>query len=262
MLITKKHLQNLQEWLPVNFLYQIQDIHSKLLFKWILSSRCEPFSCSQKSAMVFSPHQDDETFGCGGMIALKRQQGTSVAVTFLTDGQGAGGNEGDSKAQIINTRKQEAKTALGILGVDESKIHFLEKPDGTLQELKKDQREKTIDQLVQLLITYQPEEVYVPHRKDCHRDHEATYQLVKEAVEQANIQVELLQYPIWLFWRAPLFIMLKLQDIAAAYQLSIVEVQEKKSQAIASYHSQLDGLPPGFVKRFLSSYEIFFKAES
>ncbi len=35
---------------------------------------------------MFSPHQDDEAFGCGGMIALKSEQGIPVVVVFLTDG--------------------------------------------------------------------------------------------------------------------------------------------------------------------------------
>ncbi|NMG06428.1 PIG-L deacetylase family protein [Brasilonema sp. UFV-L1] len=259
---TKEILKFFQKLIPMNLLYLLQNIHSSLLFRWILLKGSEPIGFSKKSAMVFSPHQDDETFGCGGMIALKREHGIPVTVAFLTDGQGSHGPDSQIKEKIIQIRKQEAVKALEILGVETSKIHFLEKPDGTLQDLQKEQREQTIQQLAELLILYQPEEVYVPHRKDCHKDHEATYELVKEAIAQVKIKVELLQYPIWLFWRAPLFIMLKVQDIAAAYRLSIESVQEKKNRAIASYCSQLENLPRSFVKRFVGSYEIFFKAES
>jgi LmbE family N-acetylglucosaminyl deacetylase len=209
--------------------------------------------------MVFSPHQDDETFGCGGMIAHKREQGIPVVVVFLTDGQGSGGS--DTKNTIVQIRKQEALEALAILGVKASEIHFLDKPDGTLQDLNNDEQQEIISRVAQLIQYYQPEEIYVPHRKDCHRDHEATYELVKVAMAANNTRVELLQYPIWLFWRAPLFILLKLQDLAAAYCFSITLVQEKKNRAIASYRSQIKSLPRGFMKRFLGSYEIFFKVE-
>lgn len=257
----KTSLQQLQKFFPYTWLEKIQYIHSNLLFRWIVRGENKPLAFSQKSAMVFSPHQDDETFGCGGMIASKREQGIQVVVVFLTDGQGSGGSNLDSPDQIVHIRKQEALTALKILGVKLSEIYFLEKTDGKLQNLNDQERLQTIEQVTELIKHYQPEEVYVPHKKDCHQDHEATYELVKTAITQIGITVDLLQYPIWLFWRAPLFILLKLQDIAAANSFSITLVQEKKNQAIASYSSQISGLPRGFVKRFLGSYEIFFKTE-
>ncbi|GAB1544288.1 hypothetical protein NUACC21_69640 [Scytonema sp. NUACC21] len=256
---TKEKLKQIQKWIPITWLYQLQDIHSSLIYRWILHRGSQPIAFNQKSALVFSPHQDDETFGCGGMIAMKREHGIPVAVAFLTDGRGSHGTDSPIKDELVQIRKQEALKALGILGVEASKIHFLDKADGTLQGLESGQRAQTIEQLAELIKIYNPEEVYVPHRKDCHTDHEATYELVKAAITKVGAKIDILQYPIWVFWRAPLFIMLKLQDIAAAYCLSIASVQDKKSQAIASYCSQLETLPRGFVKRFLSSYEIFFK---
>jgi N-acetylglucosamine malate deacetylase 1 len=252
----KKQLQQIQKIVPAEWLGQLQNIHALLLSQWILHGDSKQIVLNQKSAMVFSPHQDDETFGCGGMIALKREHGVPVTVAFLTDGQGSNPK---IKDKIIEIRKQEAVKALEILGVEKSEIHFLEKQDGTLPDLEKEEREKTIEQIIELLIFYKSEEVYVPHRKDCHKDHEATYELVKEAITKAGLEVELLQYPIWMFWRAPIFIMLKLQDIAAAYRVPIGSVQDKKYRAIASYSSQLEGLPSDFVKQFSGSYEIFFK---
>ncbi len=257
----KKILQNLQKMIPGSWLYQVQNLHSNLMFRWILRVKSQPLILSQKSAMVFSPHQDDETFGCGGMIALKRKQEVPVSVVFLTDGQGNGGFQASCKDKIIQIRKQEAKAALQILGVEPDRIHFLDRPDGTLQYLHNESKQKIIEHIVKLLQDYQPEEVYIPHRKDCHCDHEATYTLVKDAIAISKIEVELLQYPIWMFWRAPLFIILKLKDIAAARRLSIEPVQLLKEQAIAAYCSQVESLPRGFVKRFLNSYEIFFKVE-
>ncbi|MEA5505322.1 PIG-L family deacetylase [Halotia wernerae UHCC 0503] len=260
-MIIKISLQQLQKLFPSAWLEKIQYIHSNLLFRWILRGGSKQLAFSQKSAMVFSPHQDDETFGCGGMIASKREQGIQVVVVFLTDGQGSGGSNSNSPNEIVQIRKQEALTALKILGVEPPEIYFLEKTDGKLQKLNGQERIQTIEQVTELIKYYQPEEVYVPHKKDCHQDHEATYELIKTAIILAGITVDLLQYPIWLLWRAPLFILLKLQDIAAANSFSITLVQEKKNQAIASYPSQIHSLPCGFVKRFLGSYEIFFKSE-
>ncbi|BAY23484.1 LmbE family protein [Calothrix sp. NIES-2100] len=257
----KMYLQQLQKFIPHSWLEQIQNLHSSLLFRWIVQNGSQPLKLSHKSVMVFSPHQDDETFGCGGMIAWKREHGIPVIVTFLTDGQGSG-NSNHTQNQIIQIRKQEAVNALEILGVKPSEIYFLEKPDGTLPYLKDEERQQTIKQITELLKRYQPGEVYVPHRKDCHRDHEATYELVRDAIAQTEMKLDLLQYPIWLFWRAPLFILLKLPDIAAAYYISIASVQDKKNRAISAYSSQIYSLHPGFIQRFLSKHEIFFKSES
>ncbi|UKO97961.1 PIG-L deacetylase family protein [Nostoc sp. UHCC 0870] len=261
MVKIKNYLQELQKSIPNQWLEKVQYLHSDLLWRWLVFSGSEAIALSQKSAMVFSPHQDDETFGCGGMIAHKREKGIQVVVVFLTNGAGGDNLNPDLQNQIILTRKQEAVTALQILGVEVSDIYFLDKPDGHLQNLIAEERQQTIKQIAELLRLYQPEEVYIPHSKDCHRDHEATFPLVKAGINEANIKPELLQYAIWLFWRSPLFIILKLQDLAAAYRVSITSVQEKKKLAIASYSSQLASLPQGFVKQFLSSYEIFFKTQ-
>ncbi|HEY9799222.1 MAG TPA: PIG-L family deacetylase [Leptolyngbyaceae cyanobacterium] len=257
----KVYLQHLQKLIPISWLEKVQYIHYWLLYKWVLFGGSKPLLCSEKSAMVFSPHQDDETFGCGGMIAYKRENNIPVTVVFVTDGKGSKAINVDWQNQIIQTRKQEAIAALGILGVEVSKIHFLSKPDGNLGELDHAEYQKTIYEITELINHYQPEEIYVPHKKDCHRDHEATYKLVKTAIQQMKFNVEVFQYPVWLFWRAPIFIFLKLQDIADAHNLSIVSVQDKKKRAIAAYASQINNLPQGFIKQFLATHEIFFKSE-
>ncbi len=257
----KKSLTLLEKIVPNKLLNQIQYIHCSLVSWWILHWGSQPLKFSEKSAMVFSPHQDDETFGCGGMIAQKREQGIPVVVTFLTDGRGSHGLDPHIQNQVIHIRQQESLTALGILGVTTSEIHFLNHQDGSLSAVNIQKKEQIVTQIAALLQFYQPGEVYVPHRKDCHQDHEATYHLVKEAITQSQITTEILQYPIWVFWRSPLFILLKLQDIAAAYRLSVASVKEKKKRAIAAYPSQLNMLPHRFINRFLSSEEIFFKSE-
>lgn len=260
-LSVKIYLQNLQKSIPLVWLEKAQYIHSWLIYKWLLVSGSQALVCSGKSVMVFSPHQDDETFGCGGLIAHKRENNIPVTVVFVTDGRGTKSLNVDSQNEIIQTRQREAIAALTILGVEASNIHFLSKPDGNLSLMDDGEHQQTISQIAELINHYQPQQVYVPHKKDCHRDHEATYKLVKEAIQQAKINVEIFQYSVWLFWRAPIFILLKFQDIADAYKLSIVPVQDKKKRAIAAYASQITNLPRGFIKQFLSSYEIFFKSE-
>lgn len=262
-MIVKYMLKIIRKILPDIWLKKLKYIHSSLLRRWILSHGSEKLEFNHKPIMVFSPHQDDETFGCGGMIALKREFDIPVVVVFLTDGGlGFVDLEAENQRSIIQTRQQEAITALKVLGVEESSIYFLNKPDGNLQTLRIEERENIIKEICQLLEIYQPGEVYVPHYRDCHQDHEATYQFVQEAIKQTRIKVELFQYPIWLFWEAPLFAKLKFRDIAKAVRFSITPVRDKKHQAISSYSSQLEILPLDFVKLFMSPYEIFFAADN
>ena len=41
----------------------------------------------KKTVIVFAPHPDDETWGCGGSIAKKISEGFEVIVVILTDGR-------------------------------------------------------------------------------------------------------------------------------------------------------------------------------
>lgn len=237
----------------------LRNITSYILFLSIAFGKSKPLAVSHKSALIFSPHQDDETLGCGGAIALKRQMGVSVKVIFLTDGRYGIAHLIDRPEEIAKIRAAESVAALSTLGVPESDIHFLNLKDGDLAILADEQRQQVIEKLVWLLQDFMPEEVYVPHHRDFHDDHEATYKLVQEAIALAGMKVDLWQYPIWLLWQNPLSFELKSKDIAGAYRLAINSVQAQKHQAIEAYKSQIPGLTRGFLKRFFSPQEIYFK---
>ncbi len=59
--------------------------------------------------IVFAPHQDDETLGCGALIAHKRNDGQPVHVVFLTDGSCSHPNHPRvTPVEIAELRAQEA----------------------------------------------------------------------------------------------------------------------------------------------------------
>ncbi len=236
-------------------------MHSRLLFWWISEWKSRRLELSDKCIIVFSPHQDDETLGCGGLIAMKRERGVRVAVVFLTDGAASEGIEIPVSRDLANIRRGEALSALKILGVPAADVYFLNKADGMLHRLNEGERQHAVKQLTTILNHYQPGEVYVPHRRDSHKDHQATYHLVMQAVTQAKLTVDVLQYHIWLFWSTLMFISLKLDDIAAAYNCPIASVQIKKREAMACYVSQAGALPPGFANGFMGATEIYFKVK-
>ena len=84
-----------------------------------------------RSAVIFAPHQDDETLGCGGTIILKAQAGPTVTIVFLTDGS-TSHRRFISAAKLTQIRKQEALAAAELLGITSEAVHFLDFPDGRL----------------------------------------------------------------------------------------------------------------------------------
>jgi N-acetylglucosamine malate deacetylase 1 len=99
----------------------------------------------------------------------------------------------------------------------------------------------------------------VPHRQDRHyyRDHEATRDLVRTALQESRQEITLWQYPVWILWQPFFLLDLQPSKLAGAVHLEISTVLEHKQLAIAAYQSQV--FPAGFLNRFASPYEIFFK---
>lgn len=235
----------------------------------IKQEECTEFVVNAKRALIFAPHQDDETLGCGGLIALKSSQNVPVGVVFLTNGSQSHGGQSMGQEGMhahVSKRRQEAEAALTILGVPPAQTHFLNFQDGGLSQLSREQRREGVEQLVKLLRDFAPEEVYLPHHQDRHPDHEATYTLAIEALQLAGLQeqVTVWQYPIWYFWDAPPEFNLRRPKFNELYGLSIDTVRAQKQRAIAVYTSQIGDtqsgvLPPGFLEQFDGSFELFFQ---
>ncbi len=149
------------------------------------------------SAIVFSPHFDDETLGCGGTILKKRSLDASVKIVFMTDGRKS--HEGwIAPDKLTKLRAAEGIAAARALGVDEEDVHLLGFEETRLSEHAAGARENVL----KLLRDFEPEEVYVPHALEPPADHAATNQVVHEALRELGRSVEVYEYPIWVwdFW--------------------------------------------------------------
>jgi len=148
-----------------------------------------------RSAIVFSPHPDDETLGCGGTIIKKIRAGADVTIVFMTDGH-------QSHAHVIpshefkSIRTSEALAASRVLGVGESRVVFLEFKDGELSM----NRDVAIPQVVEMLQRQRPDQVFIPYRGETPPDHVATNRIVVSALRRWGGAVTVYEYPIW-FWR-------------------------------------------------------------
>lgn len=240
----------------------VRDWQAPRIHRWMMHEASKPIELPGKSALVIAPHHDDETFGCGGLIALKRDAGVPVKIVIVTDGrQSHGSVPGTDVDALTQTRKREALQAINILGVAGEDVHFLDLPDQGLQKLDEARRKQAVTQLADLLRAFGPEELYVNHRTDRHPDHEATYRITESAIAEAAVPLRVYQYPIWLIWKGPCRVSLRPKDLAGALRLDVRAAQERKDRAIALYASQLPVLPPGFVGQFQQGSELFFPTE-
>ncbi len=152
---------------------------------------------SKKKVIVFAPHPDDETWGCGGTIAKKISEGYEVLVVVMTDGRYAflhmlGIDSNPTPEELKEIRKEEVKRATKILGVPEENLVFLDFVDGTLENEEEEAEEK----VTEILRKKGPVEVYLPYKKDCHPDHQAAYRIVTNSIRRLGISTVTYQYSI------------------------------------------------------------------
>jgi N-acetylglucosamine malate deacetylase 1 len=240
-------------------LCRLRHWHADLATGWIRRSTQATTTISDLPTIVFAPHQDDETLGCGGLIALKRSLGLPVKVIFLTNGDAYTGNP---DATIASRRRDEALNALAILNVTATDVEFWNYPDAQLRHLSVAQQNTLVEQIRSRLSAYAIAEIYVPHMIDQHDDHEATHDFVQQAIAATGQPHVLYQYPIWVFWKAPLLLKLKPRDLKGWRRLNIQAVMPQKQAAIAAHISQIPTLPTGFIDRFYQPEELFWRGRS
>ena len=84
-----------------------------------MSGLLPPGATSRPAAsrvLVLAPHYDDETFGCGGLLAELAAAGSEIRTLFLTDG-GGDLHDPEERRAYSELRQQEARRALAALGL-------------------------------------------------------------------------------------------------------------------------------------------------
>ena len=168
------------------------------LVEAIAAGRSRPFDASDlaRPALVFAPHQDDETLGCGGLIALKRRAGVPVSVVFLTDGATSHATRMPAD-ELVARRRGEAVAACAVLGVAAADVHFLDLPDGELTG-----RLAAAADAAGGVLDVHPDhgQVFVPYAGDTTPDHIAARAAVLAALgERPERAWTVFEYPVW-FW--------------------------------------------------------------
>lgn len=179
-----------------------------------------------RKVLVFSPHPDDETLGCGGTLA-RLAQICPVKVVLVTDGSGAGGLPAGAGA----VRQTEFVKALAVLGVNDS--IQLNQPDGLFEG-----GAELAVVVKKLLEDYQPDWVFLPSPLDYHRDHVRMAAFLEPLCRGATSVKQLLFYEIWA--PVPATHVVDITDHANLKQAALAE--HATAMACGDYQRAVDGL--------------------
>ncbi len=215
--------------------------------------------------LVVAPHQDDETLGCGGLIAEAVGRGRRVEILFVSDGGASHpGSRLWPRPRLRNLREAEATTAAAILGLLPQALTFLRLPDGGLPSTGPG-FDSAVQAIARRARACGAGTICVTWGCDPHRDHQAAHAMAAAAALMLGIR--LLSYPVWGHTLPPQ------TPVADRHprggRLDIARHVARKARAIAAHRSQL-GLviaddPEGFVldqdmqARFVRPFEIFLQ---
>lgn len=129
-----------------------------------------------KKVLVIAPHPDDEVIGCGGTIARHTALGDEVQVAVVS--RGALDMYALEEEEQVRRELAEAHRILGI-----TEVHFLDFPAPKLDTIPGYQLADAIHQVIQ---SFHPHLIYLPHRGDIHIDHQAVFQATLVAARPIN----------------------------------------------------------------------------
>jgi len=151
--------------------------------------------------ILFAPHEDDAILSSGGLILQSLEQEINVVIVYLTDGSAcylvSNMDVGKTLEEVARIRKTEALQCCGVLNVPTSNIQFLDIPD---QHLNKPKHFSSALEFIKIIIrSYSNVEVFVPVGKNPHPDHQATHDIVVQAVrelqaEKVGVSIPIFQY--------------------------------------------------------------------
>jgi LmbE family N-acetylglucosaminyl deacetylase len=152
--------------------------------------------------MVLAPHPDDETFGCGALIARTRAAGLPVTIVIVSDGRHSTRSDVLSPDRLAELRAAELRVAVGHLGVPRSDLVMLGWEDGSLAG----DPARLTGQFARLIAKHQPTMVLAPCAQDGHPDHRSVSDAAVRAVLVQPEPCLLVAYPVWAWVHAPWFI--------------------------------------------------------
>jgi LmbE family N-acetylglucosaminyl deacetylase len=222
-----------------------------------------------RGIVVVAPHPDDETLGCGGLIALAHDAGKAIRIIVISDGCGSHPNSTSHPPnRLRDLRESETRAAVAALGLDPSALAFLRLADRYVPD-EGEEAERAAREIAKAAAQIDASAVLATWRHDPHCDHQAAWRIAAMAGRMSPRGVALIAYPIW-GWSLPPQTPLPLP--AKGRRLAIKDVLERKQRAIASHRSQISSMvqndPPALIlteetlARFAAPYETYLEPEA
>jgi LmbE family N-acetylglucosaminyl deacetylase len=181
--------------------------------------------------LVIAAHPDDETLGCGGLIARTIREGGNANVLIITEGSST---QYPDRPDLIGKKQAEARKALHELGG--AHVEFAGLPDMALAAVAPAEVNSPIEDAVR---RHRPDCVAVHHRGDLNRDHQLLHQAARVAARPVEgsppllIAFETLSSTEWgeISFSPNLYVELSEEDL------------EKKVTAFAAYETEVRRWP-------------------
>lgn len=153
-----------------------------------------------RPALVVAPHPDDESLGCGGLIAQAAALGAAVHIAVVTDGAASHRESGThGRDRLRQLRRDETIEAAAVLGVPAERISFLDVPDGQAPQ-RGPGAYAAGRRLASLARDISAGTVFTSWNYDSHPDHVAAHRYACIAARET--QASLFSYPVWA-WMLP-----------------------------------------------------------
>ena len=197
-----------------------------------------------KTVMVFTPHPDDDLFGCGGTLALLAKNGNKIIIVIYTnDNKGSFDLEMTSE-RLARIRKAEEEAAMEVLGVPKANIHWMGYDDG---ELEYAEPKALCGQAAKLIRQHRPDVVFSIDPGEWYdrwhkTDHRMAAFNTADAIRAAEFH---LYYPEHLLvdglkpFKVPLMLFYYTAS-EANYWVDISDVIDQKIKAVGKHVSQFE----------------------
>ncbi len=212
-----------------------------------------------KSVLIISPHPDDETFGCNGLIRELVQHKKDVNVVILSKGEGIGKNSEYEGSKIIDIRKGLTEKVFRNIGLSLDKLRFLDFPDGDFIHTPT----KEIERLDRIIKEISPDTIFYPHPWEGSPDHNKTAKIVENSTK--NLPIKKFQFCVWV-WHHMRMHLSFLMDYRNSYLLSIdkdtkeVDVDFYASAFYVTVFYNSGIVPAHLLKSVKWNNELYFQA--
>jgi N-acetylglucosamine malate deacetylase 1 len=206
--------------------------------------------------VILATHPDDETLGCGGLIARRVHEGRRVVVVVITDGRALlrrfGIAANPTEAEVSAMRKDETRRSVELLGARTSDIRFLDFENERLVA----QKAEATARITAILTELTPSEVYFPSPFEGHAEHIVTNEIARAACAASGACPATFEFIVTLKRGTAI------ENLPRrVHKVDVSAHRETERRALAQFRSHLDVIYKGQPAPLAANYDHYLTAE-